>query len=209
MPDFINVPRDANLPSKRPDARLQFFGEFLRKPLTTGAVLPSSSNLGKLMVDWLDFDSIDTVVEFGPGSGVFTTEILARAKPGTKYLGLEINPVFADQLRAKLPGVQVYGRSAVAIGECLNESGSLHADAIVSGLPWAFFSDAEQDSILGAAASALRPYGSFATFAYVHAMMLPAARRFRAKLLREFRSVEASRVVWRNAPPAFVYRCLK
>jgi phosphatidylethanolamine/phosphatidyl-N-methylethanolamine N-methyltransferase len=208
VPD-INHPGTGPLLPKRPDARLQFLGEFLRKPLATGAVLPSSSGLGRLMVDWLDFDSIRTIVEFGPGSGVFTTEILARSRPGTKFLGLEINPVFAERLRTSLPGVIVYGRSAVDVRECLSLSGCADADAIVSGLPWAFFSEEEQDSILGAATSVLRPGGAFATFAYVHALMLPAAQRFRKKLLRQFRSVEASRVAWRNAPPAIVYRCVK
>src|ERR1039457_1491083 len=140
-------------------ANLRFFAEFLRRPLSTGAVLPSGPDLSRLMIEWLDFDRIDTVVEFGPGTGVFTTGILGRSRPGTKYLGLEVNPVFAERLRAQLPGVAFYGCSAAQVQECLHSAGSSHADAIVSGLPWAFFSDAQQDEILKAAAAALRPEG--------------------------------------------------
>lgn len=187
----------------------RFFAEFLRRPLSTGAVLPSSAELGRLMTDWMDFDNIQTVVELGPGTGAFTTEILGRTRPGTKYVGIEVNPTLAAYLRTKMPGIAVYDCSATSVKSCLRHSGSRHADAIVSGLPWAVFSDEKQDEILAAACSALRPDGAFATFGYVHGMVLPAARRFRSKLQETFRSVETSRVAWRNAPPAFVYRCLK
>ena len=53
----------------------------------------------------------------------------------------------------------------------------------------------------------LRPGGQFATFAYVPGQALPAAHRLRRKLREVFSEVTTSRVVWRNTPPAFVYRC--
>ena len=55
----------------------------------------------------------------------------------------------------------------------------------------------------------LRPGGTFATFAYLHALCLPNARRFRKRLESVFTKVELSPVVWMNLPPAFVYRCTK
>jgi phosphatidylethanolamine/phosphatidyl-N-methylethanolamine N-methyltransferase len=36
--------------------------------------------------------------------------------------------------------------------------------------------------------------------------MLPAGRRFRRTLEQRFERVEARPIVWRNAPPALVYR---
>jgi phospholipid N-methyltransferase len=81
------------------------------------------------------------------------------------------------------------------------------ADCIVSGLPWAVFSSELQLRLLAAIRDALRSGGTFATFAYLHAAWLPAARRFREHLTSHFETVEESRVVWRNLPPAFVYRC--
>ena len=53
----------------------------------------------------------------------------------------------------------------------------------------------------------LRPGGQFVTFAYHAGTLLPAGRRFKKLLPRYFSSVEKSPTVWRNAPPAFVYRC--
>ena len=53
----------------------------------------------------------------------------------------------------------------------------------------------------------LKPGGQFVTFAYLQGLLLPAGRRFRAKLKRSFSDVTKSKIVWRNLPPAFVYRC--
>jgi len=188
---------------------LAFLGEFFRAPGQTGALLPSSPELCRLMLDWLDFEQLGTVVEFGPGTGAFTFEIAKRLRPGAKYLGLETNRSFAEHLGSSLPALEFQERSAAEVDECLQTSGNRCADAIVSGLPWAVFSDEEQCRILSAAASALELGGCFATFAYLHGLTLPAGRRFRKRLFETFRSVEISPVAWRNVPPAFVYRCRK
>ena len=91
----------------------------------------------------------------------------------------------------------------------LEQTGQTHADVILSGLPWASFPNWLQDEILNAILVSLPEGGSFATFAYLQGMLLPAGIRFRKKLNSFFRKVETSPVVWRNIPPAFVYRCHK
>jgi phospholipid N-methyltransferase len=64
-----------------------------------------------------------------------------------------------------------------------------------------------QDRILEAVVKSLAPKGVFTTFAYLHAAWLPTAVRFRKRLKQHFGSVKTSRIVWRNLPPAYVYRC--
>lgn len=51
----------------------------------------------------------------------------------------------------------------------------------------------------------LRADGRFSTFAYVHAAWTPPAR-FAAELATRFSSVERSRVVRPNLPPAYLHR---
>ena len=60
---------------------------------------------------------------------------------------------------------------------------------------------------MAATVASLAPGGVFATFAYVQGTVLPAGKRLRALLEDRFAAVETSPVVWRNAPPAVVYRC--
>jgi phospholipid N-methyltransferase len=51
--------------------------------------------------------------------------------------------------------------------------------------------------------------GKFATFAYLQGLIMPAGIRFRKQLETQFSKVEISKVVWKNLPPAIVYRCQK
>jgi phospholipid N-methyltransferase len=85
--------------------------------------------------------------------------------------------------------------------------GASEVDCIISGLPWASFSESLQDQCLAGILEVLKPGGQFVTFAYLQGLLLPAGLRFRAKLKRYFSDVTKSKIVWRNLPPAFVYRC--
>jgi phospholipid N-methyltransferase len=184
-----------------------FLWEFVRHPGTVGAIAASSVFLAREMVQGFDWQRIRTVVEYGPGTGAFTGEILAQLQPGARYAAIEINPQFAQHLRAKYPGVAIHQISAVDVASVCAQEGFASLDAIVCGLPWASFSDPLQTAILDAAIAMLEPDGQFATFAYLQGMLLPGGSRMRSRLRRCFASVESSRVVWRNLPPAFVYRC--
>ena len=81
------------------------------------------------------------------------------------------------------------------------------ADCIVSGLAWGNMLPHTQDRILQAMLKSLAPGGQFVAFAYVHAAWFPTSLRFRRRLLECFRHVETTPIVWRNLPPAFVFRC--
>jgi phospholipid N-methyltransferase len=125
------------------------------------------------------------------------------------FLAVERDPVFAAGLRARHPGLAVHNESAEKLRDCLALHGKSRVDCIVSGLPWASLPLAVQDGIFEAIHATLVPGGPFTTFAYLHACWFPNARRLRERLERTFSRVEASRVVWRNVPPAFVYRCTR
>ena len=115
----------------------------------------------------------------------------------------------AENIRERFPRASVSCGCASNLPEILNENGCPHTDIIISGLPWAIFPEKLQDEILGAVIEALPPGGKFATFAYIQGVMLPAGIRFRRRLENLFSKVESSHIIWRNLPPAFVYRCQK
>lgn len=182
---------------------------FIRQPFRTGTVVPSSLGLAQLMVEDMGLDAADTVVELGPGTGVFTRVIAERVRPDALVLAFEIDGTLARELQQQMPRVRVVNDSAETLGDQLRASGRASADAILSGLPWANFSRELQQRLLGAVVAGLRPGGRFATFAYVPAAHFPPGRRFRALLEASFLRVETTRLVYRNFPPAFVYRCVK
>ncbi|HZS46552.1 MAG TPA: methyltransferase domain-containing protein [Blastocatellia bacterium] len=188
---------------------VKFISTFLRKPVATGAIAPSSRWLAELMTEDMKLSQAETVVELGPGTGAFTKAIQEKIRPDALFLAIELNPQFAEELTLQFPDVNIINGSAEKFGEYLQQYGRSSADSVLCGLPWAGFSQDLQDRLLSAILKSLRPGGKFATFAYIHAAWLPPGRRFRQMLESNFSEVSMTRVVWRNLPPAFVYRCTR
>ncbi|PRP96638.1 hypothetical protein TUN_33020 [Bacillus sp. M21] len=59
---------------------ITFLSEFIKNPKNTGAIAPSSKILATKMVDTINFETAKCIVELGPGTGVFTKEIIKRKK---------------------------------------------------------------------------------------------------------------------------------
>jgi phospholipid N-methyltransferase len=187
------------------DDAMRFFREFARAPLSVGAIAPSSPALAQHICATVPEGGDPVVVELGPGTGAFTDVIQRRLGGRGHHLAVELNPIFAGRLADRYPGLDVAVSDAAHLGDLLGERGFGHADVIVSGLPWAAFSARQQGSVLDAVRRTLSPVGAFTTFAYIHALWAPPARRLRAALRATFEEVVVGRTVWRNVPPALVY----
>jgi phospholipid N-methyltransferase len=183
---------------------LRFVGAFIREPLTVGSFWPSSAALARAVVDSCDFKPGDTVVELGPGTGAFTEPLLQRLDPHGRLLALEISATNIDLLRRRFPRCRVIHDSAENLASHL---GGGQADCIISGLAWGNMLPAGQDRIFDAMLNSLGSDGQFVAFGYIHAVWYPTTLRFRRRLFRGFGRVETTPIIWRNLPPAFVYRC--
>ena len=186
---------------------IRFLREFALNPATTGAIAPSSSYLAREMVAGLDLQRAHAVLEYGPGTGAFTGFVLERLPPSCRFLAIEMNPQFHRELSDRFPQATVHNGSVADIREICDNYGIASADCVISGLPWAAFSDDAQRRYIDAMMTVLKPGGQFVTFCYYHSLLIPAARRFAATLPRYFSEIRRSRIVWANVPPAFVYRC--
>ncbi len=188
---------------------ITFLKTFLRHPTQVGAIAPSSPSLVRIMVDWFDWENARSIVEFGPGTGVFTQAIQTKLHADAKFFAIERSGELAETTRILCPGVTVYEDSVTNVGDLCDQQSIGQIDAIICGLPWASFSDTLQQEIMDTMLQRLRPGGQFATFAYWQGVILPAGRRFSKRLEASFASVEKSETAWRNLPPAFVYRCVR
>ncbi|MEV0564137.1 methyltransferase domain-containing protein [Dactylosporangium sp. NPDC050588] len=147
------------------------------------------------------------VVELGPGTGAFTAAIQRRLAGRGRHIAVEVTARFARQLAATHPAVDVVHADATGIAGFLAQRGLGRSDVVVSGLPWAAFTEARQRDLLSAVVEALSPQGAFTTFAYVHARHTRAARNLLRSLESLFDEVVTSQTVWTNLPPALVYHC--
>ena len=172
-----------------------FLKNFLRHPTRVGAIAPSSPALVAAMVDWFDWETARGVVEYGPGTGVFTEAVTIKLHPKASFFAIERSPQMADATRRRCPRVTVYEDSVTNVVELCQRESMSRVDAIVCGLPWASFPDSLQTDAIDAMFEVLAPGGQFATFAYLQGLLLPAAKRFSARLDERFSTVHRSHIV--------------
>ena len=153
------------------------------------------------MLDAADLDRRRVVAEFGPGTGVFTFEIIRRMRPDARLLVFEIDPEFAETLRRRIddPRVVVLHASAEHLRRHLDEIGTAHVDCVISGLPFTSLPRPVTEAILRTTRACLAPDGVFVAYQYTPALL---------RLLRSyFPSVRISHFVLANLPPALVLVC--
>lgn len=183
--------------------------QFLRNPTQVGAIAPSGAKLCRELTGWLELEQCSAVVELGPGTGVVTERILSSIGKDTRFFAVELDGEICRRLSSKLPEVKLYNADACDLPELCRKENLPELDVVISGLPWAVFPEYLQCKLLEAISGALKNQGKFSTFAYIQGMILPGGARFRRLLNRYFSHVELSQIVWKNLPPAVVYRCIK
>ncbi len=174
-----------------------------------GSIAPSSQKLAERIVENANIKNKRVIVEFGPGTGVITREILKRKHKDAVYFGLELNPDLVEETKRNCPEATVFCDSATNIAKYLKEIGKEECDCIVSGLPFANFDEDLQNEILASASNNLSNKGTFLTFSYNVSLITKAGKLFRKKLPTYFSSVIRSKTIWANLPPAFIYKATK
>jgi len=160
-----------------------------------------------LMVQQAGLADADVVLEYGAGTGAITGHILGEMSSRARFAAIEINPQLAAVFRAAHPGVPVFEDSVENVRAICDSMDVAMVDCIISGLPWALFSKSTQVTILDQMMRVLKPGGRFVAFGYPQSLVLPAARHLATLLPTYFTVVSKSTIVWRNVPPAFIYRC--
>jgi phosphatidylethanolamine/phosphatidyl-N-methylethanolamine N-methyltransferase len=178
-----------------------FLREFLRHPLWTASVAPSSPSLAEQMITALPEDGDPVVVELGPGTGSFTVAIQRRLAGRGRHIAVELNPRMAAHVARRCPRVEVVTGAAADLPAILADRSLSGADHVVSGLPWSAFTGPLVDTIAGV----LAPAGVYTQFTYTWTRWAPPAHRQLAQLRDAFGEVVITRTIWRNLPPAFVY----
>lgn len=179
-----------------------FRKQFWKDKKTVGSMTPSSRFLTQKMLENIDFKTSRIFVELGPGTGVFTTEIISRMNKDAVLLIFEINDSFYNDLSDRLRDERVHliHDSAEKIDDYLQKYELQKADIIISSLPLAVFPIELRKNILAAAENALKPTGKYIQFQY--------SLQAKSILKSLYKFVNISFTPF-NFPPAFVYTCIK
>ena len=179
-------------------ATFAFFRQAAMHWRETGAIAPSGPILAKAMAKAVGpLPPGEIIIELGPGSGVFTKELMRRY-PANPVLAVEFNPVFVRSLQRDLPAAIVVEGCASQLTTLLAQAG-LSADrvgAVVSGLPLLILPPALVANILRSITEVLPAGRPFVQFTY-------SKRRWQRFNPRGFQA-QPSKRVWLNVPPAVI-----
>jgi phosphatidylethanolamine/phosphatidyl-N-methylethanolamine N-methyltransferase len=186
--------------SLRLDDEMQFIRSWIEKPISTGAVMPSSRALARAMARYVDPQSSGPVIELGPGTGPVTEALVQHGVDPARLVLVEFNPDFCRLLRTRYPAATVVQGDAYRLRRLLETNVREPAAAVVSGLPLVTKPLRTRLRLISDAMSLLAEGAPFVQFTYA---MLPPI----PKELSGIRA-EASELIWMNLPPArvWVYR---
>jgi phosphatidylethanolamine/phosphatidyl-N-methylethanolamine N-methyltransferase len=179
---------------------VQFIRSWIEKPLSTGAVMPSSRVLARAMARYVDPRVDGPVIELGPGTGPVTEALVKQGVDPARLILAEFNPDFCRLLRTRYPAATVVQGDAYRLRRLLETYVYEPAAAIMSGLPLVTKPLYTRLRLISDAMTLLAPGTPFVQFTYA---MLPPI----PKELSGMRA-EASELIWMNLPPArvWVYR---
>jgi len=179
---------------------LLFAGNFLRHPHMLGSLIPSSRFLVNTVLDAVDWSRARVIVEYGPGVGTFTAEILRRMRPDARLVVIETNLDFVQFIGASMPDhrLRVEHGSANDVQRILKKLSLGRADYVISGIPLGSMPKPLQIEICAASRDVLGDGGQFLVYQFT-SRVLPVLRAL-------FPSVNRS-VEWRNVPPAQLFIC--
>ena len=177
---------------------LRFISAFMRDRKQIGAVLPSSPNLARAMVKALGpVEPGKLIIELGPGTGVFTKELI-KHYPDNPLMLVEFSDAFIAQLRHRYPSATVVNGCASELIQHIQQHQLDEHDVggLISGLPLLSLPAQLRDSVWQSIAEVLPPSCLYVQFTYSKR----AWRKFHVPHMK----LEATRRVFLNVPPAVV-----
>jgi phospholipid N-methyltransferase len=138
-----------------------------------GSMIPSSHFLVDDVLSRVDWETARLIVEFGPGVGTMTQEILKRMRPDATLVAIELNREFVGFLQDRTSDArfQVVHASACKVRGVLEGLGLGPADCIVSGLPYTNMPENVRQEILEESRRALNPRGALLIYQFTRTVL--------------------------------------
>jgi phospholipid N-methyltransferase len=155
-------------PRARRGNALLFARNFFRHPRMLGSIVPSSRFLIKQLLEPINWARARVIVEYGPGVGGITAEVLRHMRADAALIAIETNPDFVSYLRRAMPDARLHviEGSAVAVDEILRRFGFQRADYIISGIPFSTIPATLRERILRRTHDVLEPGGAFLVYQF-------------------------------------------
>ena len=186
--------------ASRSEQLLLFGRNFLKHPKMLGSLIPSSRFLVNHLLAEVDWARARVFLEYGPGVGTFTTEILRRMRPDAVLIALETNNDFVRFLRGRVRDdrLHIVHGSAADADAALAKLELSQADYVISGIPYTTMPPDLRDLILRKTHAVLDPHGAFLVYQFTRSV-LPYLQRMFGFVHQDFEPL--------NVMPARLFYC--
>ncbi len=170
------------------------------------SITPTSSVGVKKVCSKINFNQNNLIVEYGPGTGVFSKYLLGHMGGDSRLILIERNRNFNSFLKKKLkdPRVVLVHDSCENVLEALRSLKESEADYIISGIPFSFLDHDLKHRILYNTHRALKKGGKF----LVYQTCFQTNNHLKVHLKRYFPQVH-SKYELVNIPPLRIYEAIK
>lgn len=179
-----------------------YIRNFVKDP-KVGAITPCSRHTVKRLCQKLPFDSVETLVEFGPGSGVFTRYLLGQMPADAKLIAIEVNESFVSRLRPLAnqdTRLHVYHDQVENLRAVLEDEHVEQVDGVVSGIPFSMIPPEAKQQILAETYRLLKPGGQFLAYQTSYALV-PKLKAYFDEVNKDLEP--------RNLPPMYLMEAKK
>jgi phosphatidylethanolamine/phosphatidyl-N-methylethanolamine N-methyltransferase len=176
-------------------ARRSWLGRFLAEPRRIGAIAPSGPALARAMTAELPVTGNGTILELGPGDGVFTAALIDRGVARERIVAVEYDEGMVAALRRRFPGVRAVRGDAFDLAAIAAEAPEGYA-AVLSGLPLLNYPKADGSALVRGLLAAMPAGAPFVQFSYGLTPPVPPGPDL---------SVRRAAVIWYNLPPARIW----
>jgi len=184
---------------------IAYVKNFLRDK-DVASITPTSPYGVKRVCSKINFDRTHLIVEYGPGTGVFTNYLLKNMKTDSRLIAIERNKNFGSILKKTIhdPRVIIVNDTAENVLDTLRASKESQADYIISGIPFFWLPDDLKNKILYNTHRALKKGGKF----LVYQTCFQTDNHLKVHLERFFPIVRTKFEI-RNIPPLRIYEAVK
>jgi phospholipid N-methyltransferase len=173
------------------------------KDRDVAAITPSSTFLVKRVCRWIDFSRPNVIIEYGPGTGVFTEHLVAEMTNDSRLILIEGNDAFVEELSERFghdERVDVYHDRAENVEQVLQAAGEEAADYVISGIPFSFLDDDVKHELIQRTRKILTDTGKFLVYQNYNHMEKPLRHHF-GHVHKEYELL--------NIPPMYAYQAAK
>ena len=170
------------------------------------SITPTSRAAVEKVCGKIDFNGKQVIVEYGPGTGAFTVNLLRNMSGKSRLIAIERNPNFYRILQKSLLDhrLEIFNDCAGNVLDILKSSDKAEVDYIISGIPFSLLSLETKVRILNNAYAALKEGGKF--LAYQNFFQLPEFLKIHLENI--FQNVRTQYVL-QSFPPLVLFEAVK